>query len=135
MKKMTYETHKPIDAPTHKKSPKSKQSQHDYTIRSEWGAKAFEFWWWKRNTKQTDQPHQEMKTNDQEMKSMSRTYRYTQENHTPKNRQKRSGKNKLEWNTFREQSRDVSEMSKIEGFHGNWKSGNFNSNPNDQPHQ
>tara|TARA_B110001452_G_scaffold62795_1_gene49491 strand:+ start:67 stop:411 length:345 start_codon:yes stop_codon:yes gene_type:complete len=73
----------------------------------------------KRNTKQTDQPHQEMKTNDQEMKSMSRTYRYTQENHTPKNRQKRSGKNKLEWNTFREQSRDVSEMSKIEGFHGN----------------
>ena len=46
---------------------------------------------------------------------MSRTYRYTQENHTPKNRQKRSGKNKLEWNTFREQSRDVSEMSKIEG--------------------
>ena len=89
----------------------------------------------KRNTKQTDQPHQEMKTNDQEMKSMSRTYRYTQENHTPKNRQKRSGKNKLEWNTFREQSRDVSEMSKIEGFHGNWKSGNFNSNPNDQPHQ
>ena len=51
MKKMTYETHKPIDAPTHKKSPKSKQSQHDYTIRSEWGAKAFEFWWWKKKHK------------------------------------------------------------------------------------
>ena len=40
---MTYETHKPIDPRTQKKSPKFKQSQHDYTIRSEWGAEAFEF--------------------------------------------------------------------------------------------
>ena len=58
------------------------------------------------------------------MNNMSRTYRYNQENYTPKNRQKRSGKNKLAWNTFREQSRDVLEMSKIEGFDGNrtkWK--------------
>lgn len=55
---------------------------------------------------------------------MSRTYRYTPENYTPKNRQKRFGKNKLEWNTFREQSRDVSEMSKVEVFDGyrtKWK--------------
>ena len=226
---MTYEIYKPIDPQLKKKRPTFKQSKHDYTIRSEWGAEAFEFWGWKRtqirminhtkrwtqqtrrwkiwqmqtprnrgmitnrikriptigdttrtaktttehqrrwntcqinntngttdptnltqttthttnhvvgmtktsmiittidekkNTNQNDQPHQEMNTTNQEMKNMSRTYRYTQENYTPKNRQKRSGKNKLEWNTFREQSRDVSEMSKIEGFDGNrtkWK--------------
>ena len=56
---------------------------------------------------------------------MSRTYRYTPENYTLKNRQKRSGKNKLAWNTYREQSRDVSEMSEIEGFSGNRKKWNF----------
>jgi hypothetical protein len=44
---------------------------------------------------------------------MSRTYRYTLEDYTLKNRQKRSGKNKLAWNTYREQSRDVSEMSRM----------------------
>ena len=56
---------------------------------------------------------------------MSRTYRYTLEDNTPKNRQKRSSKNKLAWNTYREQFRDVSEMSEIEGFGGNHKKWNF----------
>jgi Cu/Ag efflux pump CusA len=66
-----------------------------------------------------------MNTRNQEMKNMSRTYRYTLEDYTLKNRQKRSGKNKLAWNTYREQSRDVSEMSQIEGFGGNHKKWNF----------
>ena len=56
---------------------------------------------------------------------MSRTYRYDQENYITKNRQKRSGKNKQAWNAFREQSRDVSEMSTIEGFQPNSKKWNF----------
>lgn len=43
MKKMTYETYKQIDSQPKKECPKFKQSKHDYTIRSEWGAEAFEF--------------------------------------------------------------------------------------------
>jgi len=40
---MTYETYKHIDSQPKKERPKFKQSKHDYTIRSEWGAEAFEF--------------------------------------------------------------------------------------------
>ena len=40
---MTYEIYKPIDRQLKKKRPTFKQSKHDYTIRSEWGAEAFEF--------------------------------------------------------------------------------------------
>ena len=51
MKKMTYETYKHIDSQPKKERPEFKQSKHDYTIRSEWGAEAFEFWWWKKDHK------------------------------------------------------------------------------------
>ena len=44
LKKMTYETHKPIEAKTNKERQEFKQSQHDYTIRSEWFTKEFDFW-------------------------------------------------------------------------------------------
>ena len=40
---MTYETYKHIDSQQDKENSKFKQSHHDYTIRSEWGAEAFEF--------------------------------------------------------------------------------------------
>ena len=40
---MTYEIYKPTDPQLKKETPIFKQSKHDYTIRSEWGAKAFEF--------------------------------------------------------------------------------------------
>ena len=43
MKKMTYETYKHIDSQPKKERPEFKQSKHDYTIRSEWRAEAFEF--------------------------------------------------------------------------------------------
>jgi len=43
MKKMTYETYKAIDPQLNKEGPKLKKSKHDYTIRSEWDAGAFEF--------------------------------------------------------------------------------------------
>ena len=79
----------------------------------------------RNNTNYANWTHQEMNTRNQEMKNMSRSYRYTLEDYTLKNRQKRSGKNKLAWSTYREQSRDVSEMSQIEGFGGNHKKWNF----------
>lgn len=47
MKKMTYETHKSIEAKTNKERQEFKQSQHDYTIRSEWCPEKFDFWGWK----------------------------------------------------------------------------------------
>ena len=43
MKNMTYETYKPINAQTNKERPKFKQSQQDYTIRSEWNLESFKF--------------------------------------------------------------------------------------------
>ena len=40
---MTYENYKPNNPQLKKKTPIFKQSKHDYTIRSEWSAEAFEF--------------------------------------------------------------------------------------------
>ena len=40
---MTYEIYKPTDPQLKKETPIFKQSKHDYTIRSEWSAEAFEF--------------------------------------------------------------------------------------------
>ena len=48
---MNYEIYKPIDPQLKKKSLTFKQSKHDYTIRSEWNAEAFEFWRWKKEHK------------------------------------------------------------------------------------
>ena len=56
---------------------------------------------------------------------MSRTYRSIKRNYNPENSQKRSGKNKLAWNTYREHSRDASEMTSLEGFDGNRKKWKF----------